>query len=123
MRLGNNLRDLDLVYLDQEDLIHIEVKSKVLSFDECLEFLCIPPAEVPAEELDIAKRIWRKGRVSGLNKAGEKLFASMDMRGGGAVAFDYLKQLSGTFSAEITPTKSAAGFVFNVVMPEDEEKS
>ena len=119
-RIRGNYKDLKLEFLDVEDLQHIETKAKALEFNDCLDYLCIDIEDIPAEDLIIAKKIWRKGRTHYINDAGEKLFASMKMRGGGAVAFEYLKALSPTFTAEISQT-SKSGFIFNVVMPEDDK--
>ena len=119
-RLSTSYKNTEgFTYLDTEDLMAIEMRAKALSFDECLDFLCVDPAEVPDIELAVAKRIWRRGRCSAINLAAEKMFSAMEMRGGGAVALDYLKQLSSTFQLEAMPNSSKEGFTFNVVMPEE----
>ena len=120
-RMTLTYSNLGLVYLDQDDLCAIEIKAKALTLNECFDFLCVIPEDVPPNELAIANRVWRRGRSSAIHTAANKLFSSMDMRGGGAVAFDYLKQLSSTFQLEVEPaTASKTGFSFNVVMAEDD---
>jgi hypothetical protein len=109
----------DLPTLMAEDLLSIELKAKAMTLPECLEFLFLTEDELTEEEARFAKLAYRKGRAAGISTAADNLFASMKMRGGGPVALEYLRQLSGTFTLEATPeagTKS--GFNFNVVMPE-----
>ena len=121
-RLSTDYNKLSMTYLDSDDLCAIEVKSKALTLDECFDFLCVVPSDVPPAELAIATRVWRRGRASAIHTASDKLFSAMSMRGGGQVAFDYLKQLSSTFQIEVTPdspTNPNSGFSFNVIMPED----
>ena len=93
-----------------------------LELDECLHFLCVEPSDVPEAEMAIAKKVWRRGRSAAIHTAADKLFSSMEMRGGGAIALDYLRQLSSTFKLEAAPASggSGSGFVFNVIMPEEE---
>jgi len=46
----------------------------------------------------------------------------MSMRGGGAVAFDYLRTLSSTFQLEpnsLPASSKVGGFAFNVILPDD----
>jgi hypothetical protein len=120
-RINPNYRDLEntLDLLDSEDLSAIEIKAKALSLEECLSFLCLDVEELPAEDLRIATKAWRRGRVSALNTAADKMFAAMGNRNGGVIALEYLRELSSTFQMEATPTTSGQGFNFNVIMPED----
>ena len=103
-----------LKYFDEEDLLHIEIKSKGLTLEECFDFLGVDEKDVPENELYIAKRIHRKGRAAGISNACDSLFTSMNARNGGSVAMDYLNQLSDTFSVSATPSGSASGFNFQV---------
>lgn len=114
--------DLDLDFLNAEDLNVIEIKSKALSLDECFEYLCIDKSDLPDRELELCKRVFKKGRVSGISQAADKMFNSMQGRNGSQVAFEYLRHLSSTFQLEPNnPTNASAGFSFNVIMPEDKK--
>lgn len=105
--------------LESEDLKNIERYASVLSIEECFEALGVEQDSVSEESLAYAKRVWKRGRAQAINSAGEKLFHQMKQRGGSVPALDYLKQMSGTFQAEVTPT-AGQGFKFNVVIdPED----
>lgn len=119
-RIHENYKSLELDILDDEDLSAIEIKAKALSLDECLDFLCIEMDELSETEKTWAMKAWKRGRASGIHTAADKMFSAMGMRGGGPVAMEYLKQMSGTFQIEATPTATGKeGFVFNVVMPDD----
>jgi len=118
-RIPVDYSGLKLEFLDQEDLQHIEMKAKGLEFDDCLAYLCIEESDLSEAELNIAKRIWRRGRMGAVNTAAERLFSAMSMRGGGPVAMEYLSKMSGTFQIEATPVGGKTGFTFNVVMPDD----
>lgn len=122
-RITPNYRELEdsLELLDSEDLAAIEIKAKALSLDECLNFLCLELDELPEEDKRIATKAWKRGRVSALNTAAEKMFASMGSRGGGAIALEYLRELSTTFQMEATPVAGPGGFAFNVIMPEEKD--
>jgi len=122
-RISTNYRELKLDYLDPEDLNVIEIRAKALSLDECYDYLCIDKEDLPEDEARYAKKAWRRGRMSALSTAADKLFSSMEGRNGGQIAFDYLRSLSSTFSLEPTSpgagSTSGGGFSFNVVLPED----
>lgn len=121
MARSDSTQYLNLEYLDQDDMHTIEVKAKALTLQECFDFMCVDIDDVPLHDLNMAKRAHSRGRAVAIVSAADKLFSSMSMRGGGAVALDYLRTLSGTFQVEATPNSSAKnGFVFNVIMPEEE---
>lgn len=114
----NQIDDLD--YFSAEDLVTIELRAKACSIEDCFDYLCVVKEDVPEHELKYANAAWRRGRSNGINTAAEKMFGAMSMRGGGPVAMEYLRQLSGTFTLEATPQPGAqSGFAFNVIMPED----
>lgn len=123
MRLPTNYRDLDLEFLDSQDLDCIELKARTLAFEDCLDVIALTADEIPGSDLALAKKVWRRGRANSIALAGDKLFSAMSMRNGGNIAFDYLKALSPTFQLEPTPSsgKSGSGFSFNVVLPDDKQ--
>jgi hypothetical protein len=119
-RTNPDYKNVELEYLDSDDMLAIELKAKALDLEECLGFLCVDQADVPEADMKVAKKAWRRGRSVALNTAAEKMFSAMSMRGGGVVAMDYLSKLSNTFQVEATPLgKTGDGFTFNVVMPDD----
>lgn len=107
----------DLVNLGHEDLQAIEVHAQTLTLDECLQFLLINKDDVAEADLSTAKRVWQRGRLLAVTKAGDRLFANMGTKGGAQASLDYLRQMSPTFQAEIT-SKPSGGFKFNVVLDE-----
>jgi hypothetical protein len=117
----------ELEYLDAQDLEVIEVRSKALSLEECYDYLLIDVDALTPAEVALCKKAWRRGRMSSISTAADKLFNSMDTRNGGAIALEYLRALSSTFHLEPTDpgsgSVSAGGFSFNVVMPEDKSNS
>ena len=117
-RLPLSYRDLsDLESLEEGDLDTIEIKAKVLSLEECLQLIGIE--DLSESDMALARRVWNRGRMKAIDSAGQKLFSQMAQRGGAVPALDYLRQMSGTFQAEITPT-AGQGFKFNVMInPED----
>jgi hypothetical protein len=119
-RLPTSYRDLkELKGITDEDLDIIELKAKVLSLDETFMFIGIEKEEISEDDMKICNRVWNRGRMKAIDDAGTRLFSQMQQRGGAAPALDYLRQMSGTFQAEITP-QAAGGFKFNVVIdPED----
>lgn len=121
-RMPQNYNELELNFLDAEDLINIEVKAKALSLEECFDFLCIEESHVPEAEMNYARKAHRRGRAAGINEACNNMFGAMKLRGGGAVALDYLKRMSKDFQVEAEPSPgSNSGFSFNVIMPEDNQ--
>ncbi len=108
----------DLVEITAEDLQVIEVRASVLTLDECFQYLLIDKEDISDEDLAIASKVWKRGRLASISAAGDKLFASMAHKGGAQPAFDYLRQMSATFQAEITPASKSSGFKFNVVIDE-----
>ena len=114
-----NYREMDLKYLDSEDMFVIESRAKGLTLAECFDYIGADLADVPAEELIVAKRAHARGRQSGIAQAVDHLFSSMSGSKGGINSLAYLRQMSGQFSVEAVPDNSAKGFSFNVVMPED----
>lgn len=124
-RISTNYTDLDLSYLEAEDLNVIEIKAKALSLSECLDYLCVDEDHLPEKELNYAKKAWRRGRMSSISTAADKLFTSMDTRNGGSFALEYLRALSSTFHLEPTDPGQGSingnGFSFNVIMPEDKK--
>ena len=112
-----NYHDIKLEVLSSDDLQVIEIKSSILTLDECFSYLLLNRDDIKEEDLVIAERVWKRGRLSAVHKAGDKLFSQMTQRGGAQAAFDYLRQMSPTFQAEIT-TKGKSGFSFNVVIDE-----
>ncbi|MCP4086674.1 MAG: hypothetical protein GY745_16710 [Actinomycetia bacterium] len=99
-----------------EDLQVIEVRASVLTLDECFQYLLVDKEDISDEDLAIANKVWKRGRLASISAAGDKLFASMAHKGGAQPAFDYLRQMSATFQAEITPAPKSSGFKFNVVI-------
>lgn len=124
IRDDGNYRNLDLEYLEPSDLHIIEIKAKGLSLDDCFDYLLIDKEHIPAAELLIAQKAWRRGRTAALSTAVDKLFSSMETRNGGSIALEYLRTLSTTFHLEpsSTGTNSVGGFSFNIVMPEKDEQ-
>lgn len=109
----------ELVIINDDDLDTIELKAKVLTLDECFLLLGVDKTELSEHEVYISDRVWQKGRMKAISDAGTKLFSQMGQRGGHVPALDYLRQMSGTFSAEVTPA-AGSGFKFNVrIDPED----
>lgn len=118
--MDTNYNNLDLNYLDPEDLYAIELKAKALTLEDCYDYLHIDPEHLPEHEAVYAQKAWRRGRMSSIATAAEKLFSSMNGRNGGTFALEYLKALSSTFQIEPTPGATPGGFSFNVIMPEDQ---
>ena len=118
----SNYRELELSYLDPQDLEQIEVNAKALSLEECYDLLLIDQQDLPAEEAILCKKAWRRGRCSAISTAANSLFHQMSARNGGQVAMEYLRALSPTFHLEPTDhTTSGKNFSFNVVLPEDDK--
>lgn len=118
----NYSRIKDLSYIDNEDLISIEQNAKVLELDECLATLFIDKDQLSAHELDVCQQVHSRGRKLGITTAMDRMFKIMDQKTGAQSCMEYLKQFSGTFTADVTPTPgSGSGFSFNVVLPADSE--
>jgi len=109
-----------LEFLDSEDLLHIELKSKALTFEECLDFLCIKQQDIPPAELEIALMAHKRGRANAIVTACDNLFGAMKVRGGAEAAIHYLKQTSKEFKVTATNSPGTGnGFSFTVNMPEE----
>ncbi len=120
-RQSINYNTLSLEFLDSEDLVNIEIKAKALSFEECLDFLCITEADIPPSDLKYAKLAHRRGRAIGIANACDNLFASMKVRGGSEAAILYLKQTASEFKIDaVSAPGSNNGFQFVVNMPQDD---
>ena len=113
----NYLLIKDLEILSAEDLLAIELAAKVLEFEEALQSIFLEAADLSDKEVALAKRVWRRGRFQGIQEAGTKLFKQMENRNGTQACIDYLRQMSGTFSLEVTPVSTGSGFSFNVFPP------
>lgn len=115
----NYARVTGLEYLDGEDLLHIEQQSRILTLDECFEFLMIDKSQVPEKELDIAERVWRRGRKKAVGMACEALFIQMTQRNGTNACAEYLSKFAGDFQVEgsASPAGTGGGMNFNVFMP------
>lgn len=109
-------------HLDSEDYKNIERQARVLSLDECYLYLGCEVKELSTEELELAERVWNRGRMAAIGLAGERFFAQMSQRGGAVPALEYLQQMSGTFQAEVVPNAVGAGFSFSVNIPETKDK-
>lgn len=122
-RLSTNYAKIDnLAYIDAEDLIAIEINAKILTLPECYEILFISPSELSDHETDCADMAHTRGRKTALVMAADALFSQMRAKNGSVACMEYLKQMSGNFSLELTPAPgSASGFSFNVYMPEDDK--
>jgi hypothetical protein len=120
-RLPTNYLELkpQLELIRAEDLNDIEIRARVMDFQETLDSLLIDIDDLTPEDLIIAKRVHKRGRLEGIQKACDKLFHQMSQKGGHVPAMDYLRQMSGTFKAEISPT-SGSGFKFNVILDSKE---
>ena len=103
--------------IEIEDLYIVESRAGVLSIQDCMDFLCLDYDTLEESDKLAIKIAWKRGRAQGVSKAAESLFDSMNRKGGGAVALDYLRQLSETFTVE-PERSSSGGFSFNVVLPE-----
>ena len=103
--------------LTEEDCVGITLASRSLSLEECYDYLLIDKSELSPAEIKFAERIYRRGRAIGVKDAGDKLFQHMGNRNGGQTALEYLKKMSGDFSAEVVAS-SGKGFQFNVTIPE-----
>lgn len=119
VRFSTDYSSLPLTFLSTVDFEHAENKSKVLSFPELLDYLCINESEVPPIELDWLLRAHTRGRMLAIANAADNLFSSMKARNGHQASLAYLQQLSGTFHLDVTPVKSGSGFNFNVVLKEE----
>lgn len=119
-RVENDYSNIPLVYLTKNDLVTIELKAIALTLDECYDFLFVDSANLTEHDISASKLAWRKGRACAIHQAASSLMSSMSSRNGGNVAMDYLKTLSPTFSAEVSPstTPGNPGFTFNVSLPE-----
>lgn len=118
-RLPLNYNSLPLNFLTVDDFNFIEIKAKALSLDEIFDYLGIDQADIPSEELIIANKAWKRGRVNGIATAADKLFTSMSDKNGGSIAMEYLRQLSNTF--HLSPDQSSSSgnnFSFKVVLDE-----
>tara|TARA_R110000744_G_C19370310_1_gene562412 strand:+ start:212 stop:574 length:363 start_codon:yes stop_codon:yes gene_type:complete len=117
-RLPATYRDIDLAIIDDADLDIIELRAKVLTLSECLVLIGVEESDLSEGDMAIAHRVWNRGRMKAISDAGTKLFSQMSQRGGHVPALDYLRQMSGTFQAEVVP--AGQGFKFNVCIdPED----
>lgn len=118
-RMKTDYKELELDYLDAQDLLTIQVKAKALSLEECLEFICAEIEDIPKAEMRYATLAHRRGRSEGIATACDHLFGSMKMRNGGQAAVEYLRQMSGEFQIDAQATPGGtSGFSFNVHMPE-----
>jgi hypothetical protein len=119
-RSNVDYKEVELKFLDKDDLLAIELKSKALSIEECLDFLCVTSEEVGEADMAWVKKAWKRGRAVAITTAADKMFSAMSMRGGGQTSMEYLRAMSGTFQVEATPLgKTGDGFSFNVIMPDD----
>lgn len=110
-----------LTYLDITDFHVVEAKAKILSLEQCLEYLCIDIEDIPALELKLLKRCHRRGRLLAINTAADSLFSNMkDPRSGVTASMEYLRAFSDTFSVEATASGNA-GFSFNVTLNDEED--
>ena len=112
-----------LDFLSVEDLCNIEIRAKVLSFDDCLVWLGYTANEIPDMELGWAKKAHAKGAVEAVHEAAKHLFTNMKTRNGAQAALEYLKAKSGDFRVDATPTGNGSGFSFNVTMGDQAKKS
>lgn len=117
MRLPTNYNEIQLTDITAEDLNVIEIHGKVLEFDETMDVMMIELSEVCDYDQEVMRRVHKRGRLLGVKQAGDKLFTSMSSRSGNVAAMDYLRQMSGTFAAEVV-TSDNGGFSFNVVIDE-----
>ena len=106
-----------LTILTPLDLTMIETSATTLTIDLCLEQLMLERDELTVYELWVVDKIYKRGRATGLQRAGDALFQSMVGRQGGQHALEYLSRMSGEFSSEVTMSASS-GFNFNVIIPE-----
>lgn len=101
--------------------LEIHEASKTLTLEECLAVCLLNKEELDADELNLAEKVYNRGRAIGIKDAGEKLFAHMSTRNGGQSALEYLAHVTETFSGEVTVSAGAGkGFSFNVTIPKSE---
>lgn len=108
--------------LTESDCAEIILASKTLTMEECFGYLLIDQSELSEAEIKFCDSLHRRGRAIGVKDASDKLFTHMATRNGGQSALEYLKQMSGDFSVEVTATK-ASGFQFNLTIPEPGAKA
>lgn len=123
-RLPTNYNKLeDLPTIEPDDLLNIELLARVLSVQECFEYLLLEESELTAEELAICNKVHRRGLKRGIHEATQALFSQMKSRGGTDACLNYLKTFAGQFTVETEPGgAAAAGFNFSVTLTEDQKK-
>ena len=123
-RLPQNYQEIDLEYLDADDLLQIEQYAGILELEECYDFLFVDSDDIPESEHDIAVKVHKRGRKKAIGSALGHLIGRMKDRNGTQACIEYLRQFAGTFHIETTPEASASshGFNSNVIMPDDKKE-
>lgn len=103
----------DEVTLVAEDCHDFILASRALSLTECYDICMLDITELSEAENQFLTKLHKYGRSTGVKDAAQQLFLHMSTKNGGQSAIEYLKQMSGEFSVEVTSTKHA-GFAFNV---------
>lgn len=104
----------DFKNLSEDDCTEITLSAKSLSIDECYDLLLIDPSALSPAEINFALQLHKYGRAIGVKDATEALFYHMKTKNGADASLEYLRQLGGEFSVDITPGGGNKGFSFNV---------
>ena len=100
--------------LSEDDCNEIVISAKSLSLEECYDSLLIVPTDLSAEETKFAEQLHKYGRAIGVKDATESLFYHMKTKNGADASLEYLRQMGGEFSVDVTPGGGQKGFSFNV---------
>ena len=125
-RIPKQMRELEteLSYLLYTDLEQIYAASRTLTLNDCYDLIGLDPSEIPERDKLFAEAAHRKGRAYAIQYAGNQLFVQMVGKSALQASLEYLKTMSGTFTAEVeTPVGGKGGFSFNVNLAEGDTKN
>jgi len=125
-RIPKQMRELEseLSYLLYTDLEQIYATARTLALQDCYDLLGLDPIDIPERDQLFAQAAHRQGRAYAISYAGNQLFVQMVGKSALQASLEYLKTMSGTFTADIdTPTSGkSGGFQFNVNLTDNEDK-
>lgn len=100
--------------LTEDECIEITLSAKSLSLEECYDSLLIDPSVLSEAEAKFSEQLHKYGRAIGVKDATESLFYHMKTKNGSDASLEYLRQMGGEFSVDVSQGGGNKGFSFNV---------
>lgn len=101
--------------LDTDDLLRIQIDGAILTFEEVLDLMLIDIDDLGEDEMKIAKRIHKSGKIKATVEAYETL--SKSKKNDSALAI--LNKISTTFQQTPETMPSGDDFNFNIFMQDN----